>query len=214
MSAFREFMTEAEPIQLREPLAGMLGAVMGDDPIIEYSYVDAVKMAGHACPTVTGAWLVCREALKALYPPDEMPVRGEIAVSVFGAPDEAVYGVMSQVISLITGAAPATGFKGLGGRFVRKDLLVFNPEKPDPAALSFKFTRIDSGRSMLVKFFPSAIPFPAEKSQRAGELMEKVLAGDASREEAAEFQELWMEKIEWMLSGNTDTAPWLTVAER
>ena len=41
------------------------------------------------------------------------------------------YGPMSQVISYITGAAPATGFKGLkGGKFSRKDMkentFVFN----------------------------------------------------------------------------------------
>lgn len=211
VSDFRQSLTEVQPLRLREPLAGLLGAIT-DDQVIEYSYTDAVKLAGHACPTVTGAWLVCREALKALYPDGELPVRGEISVTVYGAPDEAVYGVMSQVIGLITGAAPATGFKGLGGSFVRQDLISFDPGKPDPAAISFRFTRTDSGRTVLVKFFPWAIPFPEEKGKRAGELMEQVLGGAASPAEVSEFQDLWMEKIEWMLS-QENTAPWLLIAE-
>jgi len=213
MSDFRESLTQVSPLRLREPLAGVLGAIAAHDHAIEYAYTDAVKLAGHACPTVTGAWLACREALAELYPGEELPVRGNISVTVFGAPDEAVYGVMAQVISLITGAAPATGFKGLGGAFVRKDLLSFREEKPDPAAISFEFTRADNGSSVLVKFLPWAVPFPDEKAQRSSELMEKVLGGAATAEETAEFQDLWMEKIEWMLT-QEDTAPWLLTEAR
>lgn len=38
------------------PLADALGAV--EDGLIEYHYVDAVKLAGHSCLTVAGAWLM------------------------------------------------------------------------------------------------------------------------------------------------------------
>lgn len=208
---FRDFMLQVRPIRLREPLAAFLGAFSQGGDVLEYSYTDAVKMAGHACPTVTGAFLCCQEALAALYPAAAVPLRGGIAVTVYGGPDEGVYGVMSQVLSFITGAAPATGFKGLGGRFVRRGLLKFDTEKPDPRAVSFRFKRLDTGRIVLVKFKPWAIPSEGEKAERAAELMEKVLASDATGPETREFQDLWMEKINMMLIERRDIASWLRV---
>lgn len=133
-NTFRDFLKEVEPIRFKEPLAETLGAFQENGAAIEYSFIDTLKMAGHACPTVSGAYLLCQQALKELYP-DETPVRGEIAVTVYGEPDEGVYGVMGQVFSFLTGATPASGFRGLGHKFKRKDLLKFNPEKPDPQAM-------------------------------------------------------------------------------
>ncbi|MBE0428461.1 MAG: hypothetical protein IBX61_01125 [Thermoleophilia bacterium] len=211
---FREFMYQARPIRLREPLAETLGAVTGESALLEYSYVDAVKLAGHSCPTVTAAYLSCQEAIGRLYPAGETPVRGDISVTVYGGPDEGSYGVMAQVISLITGAAPATGFKGLGGSFTRKDLLRFSAEKPDPGAVSVLFRRNGAGREVLVRFFPWAIPFPEEKGRRAGELMPAVVAGTASKEERREFQDIWMEKIRLMLIERKEIESWLKVEAR
>ncbi len=74
---FCDFLDEVRPIRFREPLAETLGAVKGVGAVLEYSFVDVVKMAGHACPTVAGAYLSCQKALEALYL-DEIPVRGEI----------------------------------------------------------------------------------------------------------------------------------------
>jgi hypothetical protein len=108
---------------------------------------------------------------------------------------------MSQVMGFITGAAPATGFKGLGPRFRRQGLLQFSPEKPDPAAACFRFTRQDNGRSVLVMFLPWNIPFPPEKAARLGALMEKVLPGIADDAERREFQDLWTDKVTGMLAG-------------
>ncbi len=118
--SFRDCFKQVKPIRFREPLAATLGAFAGETAIIDYSFIDAVKMAGHACPTVSAAYLCCQAALEKLYG-DTIPVRGEIAVTVYGEPDEGVYGVMAQVFSLLTGAAAATGFKGLGPKFKRKD---------------------------------------------------------------------------------------------
>src|SRR3989304_4294841 len=111
--------------------------------------------------------------MEHLYP-DRIPVRGAIAVTVYGEPDEGVYGVMAQVFSFITGAAPATGFQGLGTRFRRKDLLQFRSEKPDGEAMTFEFRRTDSHKAALVKFYPGRVPFPVEKSAQMGRLMQPV----------------------------------------
>ncbi|MBI3930692.1 MAG: hypothetical protein HY325_01570 [Chloroflexi bacterium] len=209
MSAiFTDFLREVEPIRFREPLAETLGAFKTEKPILEYTFIDAVKMAGHACPTVAGAYLSCQQALKGLYP-DEIPVRGEIAITVYGEPDEGVYGVMAQVFSLLTGAAAATGFRGLGHRFKRKDLLKFSPQKIDPQAMCFEFRRLDNNRTVLVKFYPQQIPFPADKARRLGELLEGILWEAAKKEEKKEFQDLWMEKVEDMLIKRKEIDRWL-----
>jgi hypothetical protein len=170
-------------------------------------------MAGHACPTVTGAYLACQKALERLYPA-EIAVRGEISITIFGEPDEGVYGVMGQVFNFLTGAAPATGFRGLGPKFKRKDLLKFDPRKPDPRALCFEFKRTDTGRSVLVKFYPHQIPFSQEKGKRMGELLEKVIWEAAREEEKREFQDLWTEKVKNMLLEEKDIDQWLTIEER
>ena len=104
-----------------------------------------------------------------------IPVRGQISVTVYGEADDGVYGVMAQVYSYLTGAAPATGFKGLGHKFRRKDLLKFSPRIIDPEALCFQFGRVDTGTEALVKFYPRLIPFAREKAGELGRLIEPVI---------------------------------------
>ena len=62
--AFPEFFQLVPSITLRDKLADTLGAAT--DGVIEYHYSDAVKLAGHSCPTVAGAWLMASRALAAL----------------------------------------------------------------------------------------------------------------------------------------------------
>jgi hypothetical protein len=111
---------EAVPaIVVVDPLAETLGAAEGG--VIEYHYRDAVKLAGHSCPTVAGAWLMTRAALARLYP-NGAPQRGGMRVEMRQAVDEGVAGVIAGVVGLITGAANEGGFKGLAGRFGRQGL--------------------------------------------------------------------------------------------
>ena len=210
---FRDFLAEVRPIRFKEPLAETLGAFDGKGAVLEYTFIDVVKMAGHACPTVAGAYLSCQKALETLYP-DEIPVRGEIAVTIYGEPDEGVYGVMGQVFSFLTGAAPASGFRGLGHKFKRKDLLRFSPGKIDSQAMCFEFERLDSGKAALVKFYPRQIPFPEDKARRLGELLEKVIWEAARDEEKREFQELWTGKVRDMLLEEKEIDSWLKVEAR
>jgi len=60
------FFDSAPRIVVEDALARTLGAVQ--DGIIEYTYLDAVKLAGHSCPTVASAWLMTRAALARLCP--------------------------------------------------------------------------------------------------------------------------------------------------
>lgn len=210
--SFRDSLKKVKPIRLREPLAQTLGALNGNGNVVDYSFIDVVKMAGHACPTVSGAYLCCQLALEKLYK-DTIPVRGEISVTVYGEADESVYGVMAQVFSFITGAAQTTGFKGLGHRFKRKDLLKFSPEKIEPEAMCFEFRRLDTDKAVLVKFYPQQIPFSEEKAKRLSQLLQPVIWEAATEQEIKQFQELWMAKVENMLLERKGINEWLKVAE-
>jgi len=66
------FFECVESIILKDPLSDVLGAF--EEGIVEFTYLDVVKSAGHSCPTVAGAYLMTWKALEALYP-DSVPVR-------------------------------------------------------------------------------------------------------------------------------------------
>ena len=121
--AFPSFFSEVPPIIVHDRLAEFLGA--SDGGVIEYRYADAVKLAGHSCPTVAGTYLMTSRALAALYP-DELPERGEIQVDFRDAQEEGTTGVMAAIVGMITGAAGVGGFKGIAGHFSRRNLLDFD----------------------------------------------------------------------------------------
>ena len=75
------FYDDVPRITLRDPLAEFLGAAEGG--VIEYAYLDAVKLAGHSCPTVAGIYLMTLKALTFLYG-EATPERGAIRVSFRG----------------------------------------------------------------------------------------------------------------------------------
>jgi hypothetical protein len=174
------FFDAVPAIVVVDPLAEALGAA--DGGVIEYRYVDAVKLAGHSCPTVAGAWLMTRAALARLYP-GETPRRGEIRVELCQAIDEGVAGVIASVASLVTGAANEGGFKGLAGRFARNGLLRFGV----PMRSEIRFTRLDTGRSVALSHRPRAVPRPAALS----ELLRDAFAPQASTAARRAFADAW-----------------------
>ena len=101
-----DFFNQAPKITLRDPLAQFLGAT--PDGMLTYAYEDAVKLCGHSCPTVAGAYLMVLKGVQALYP-NEIPERGNIEVAMRGGRSEGTVGVTASVAQLITGAAPETG---------------------------------------------------------------------------------------------------------
>ncbi len=98
---FPEFFDAAPRITVRDPLARFLGAA--EDGVVEYTYTDTVKLAGHSCPTVASAYLMTRAAMRALYP-SAVPERGGIRVELRGDRLEGVTGVVANVASFLTGA--------------------------------------------------------------------------------------------------------------
>lgn len=187
---YPDFYDKAPAIRMRDPLAEFLGAMEGG--IIEYRYADAVKVAGHSCPTVASAWLMTIRALEALYPdPNELPERGAVRVDFQEDSTSGVTGVIANVVALITGATQETGFKGLAGRFDRRRLLGFNARIDE----ELRFTRKDSGAAVEVATHLENIP----RSTRMAELMTACIDGKASAEEQREFGKLWQERVRLML---------------
>jgi len=191
-NSFPPFFGQAPRIAVHDPLAALLGA---GDGRIDYGYADAVKLAGHSCPTVASAYLMTRAALAALYP-DTLPQRGELRVEVRDPADEGVAGVIGNVAALLTGAAGEGGFHGLGGRFVRRGLLHFGV----PMTGQLRFTRTDSGESVEV----SANVQMVGGDRRMRELLPRAVTGMASPEEVALFGTLWQERVRRLLLEHAD----------
>ncbi|MBF0426202.1 MAG: hypothetical protein HQL66_10345 [Magnetococcales bacterium] len=182
-----DFPFPSEPtITVRDPLAEFLGAGKG---YFTYTFADAVRLSGHACPTVAGAFLMVARALKLLYP-DETPQRGDIEIIIPGLPDQGVNGPISQVFTLVTGAAPETGFHGLSGRFVRKDLLRFDTEIMREGPW-FRFRRRSNGQTVALSYSPQVIPPAPEMAEAMGQ----ALAGRADAATLERFQTAWRQRV-------------------
>lgn len=190
---FPAFFQDIPLITLRDPLAAILGAAT--DGLIDYRYADAVKLAGHSCPTVAGAWLMARRGLRALYGED-LPERGGLRVEFRTAREAGTTGVVGNVLGLITGAAGEAGFKGLGGRQSRRDLLRFAVELP----AELRLTRLDSGAATLLDYHPERVPPAAEMAP----LMARVVGGVADPWEQIEFARLWQDRVRRILLEHAD----------
>lgn len=190
---FPEFFAAAPRIAVSDPLARFLGAAEGG--VIEYSYADTVKLAGHSCPTVASAFLMIRAALAALYP-GALAERGGIRVELRDARGEGVSGVIANIASLLTGAAEDTGFKGIGGHFDRRKLLFFGADIPG----QLRCTRMDTGAAVTVSARLDRIP----SDPRLTLLLPKCLRGTATREETTLFQSLWQARVKTLLIEHAD----------
>ncbi len=186
--AFPSFFSEVPPLILRDPLAEFLGAA--DGGLIEYHYADAVKLAGHSCPTVAGAYLLTSRVLGVLYP-DEMPERGGLSIDFRESQSYGVTGVIASVIGLLTGAAGIGGFKGLGGNFSRYDLLRYETDLPG----EIRFTRRDNDESRCASLqLGHIVPDP-----RMAPLLQRLLAGERDTVLAEVFAVLWQDRVRRIL---------------
>ena len=187
--SYPDFYEQAPVVRTRDPFAEMLGAAR--DGVLEYHYADAVRLAGHSCPTVAGAFLMGRAALAALFP-DEPAERGAIAIHMPAPESEGTTGVTAQVLTLLTGAASDNGFHGIQGRFRRKGLLSF-AERKEGEAISFK--RLDTGAGVTVSLDVS--PVPGDPAQ--GARMAAILYGNADDEQRVAFANAWQERVRRLL---------------
>ena len=177
-----KFFDDIEQIIVYDELTQFLG--VNEDGVIEFSYTDIVKSAGHSCATVAGAYLIAREGLKALYK-DELPKRGEIKVEIKKTPTEDNAGVVGCVISLITGATSDFGFGGIPtGKFNRRNLLFFG------ADIDFDvcFTRTDTNEKVYVNYRPKQVVNPME-------ILKSAIKPDAKEEDIQSFPKRFQDMV-------------------
>ena len=182
------FFDKVQSIQLQDPLSNFLGAF--EEGKMEISYIECVKLAGHSCPTVAGAYLMALKGLEALYG-DQLPQRGSVHVSMKEGEADGVTGVICNVISFIAGANGIGGFKGLNGNMARNNLVSYNV----PMNGEVKLTRVDTDESVTLSYNPSMIP--ADPMMQP--LMGKAMKGLASDDEKKEFGRLWQARVENIL---------------
>jgi hypothetical protein len=178
---YPDFFNEIEHIILKDELSKFLGTT--DDGIVDISYLEVTKMAGHSCATVGGAYLMALKGLKALYGND-IPVRGEIKVEIREPLSEGNTGVIGTVLSNITGATTDFGFGGLQGMFNRRGLLFYGTEIES----NVRFTRLDTGKSVEVRYNPHKVVQPKE-------IIMSYFGPDATEESKKTFPKRWQEMV-------------------
>lgn len=201
--AFPLFLAAAPVIPMRDPLAEFLGTAR--EGCLDYRYEDAVRLAGHSCPTVAAAFLMTRRALLALYG-GALPVRGEIRVDMREARDAGVAGVIASIATLVTGATSDSGFRGLAGKFCRRDRLFFAQPltKGD-----MRFVRLDTGAAVELAARLDRVP----GDPRIGELMPLCLGGTANEDETGLFHTLWQDRVRRLLLEHADDPEVIVVSQ-
>jgi hypothetical protein len=197
------FYDSVRTITLHDPLAELLGA--STDGLLEYGYLDAVKLAGHSCPTVAGAYLMTLKALAFLYGED-IPTRGNIRVAFRDDQSSGVTGVIANVASQITGAAGDGGFKGLAGKFKRNGLLSFN------AGIEgmIRFERVDRTPAVEADYHPEQVP----SDESMFSLLQGLLAQRAKSGDQDAFSALWQDRVRRILIDHFDDPALVTLTQR
>jgi hypothetical protein len=183
-----DFYARVPRLRTHDPLADVLGSAEGG--FIEYGYDDAVKLAGHSCPTVASAYWLTYRALSALYP-DRLPQRGNIRVDFRDDLRDGTAGVVASVVQLLTGAAGESGFKGMAGKHVRSRLQRFSPDLP----MALRFTRLDTQAAVDASADLSLLPEPPGLTA----LLRRCNAGDASPADLRALGALWQERVARLL---------------
>ena len=125
-----------------------------------------------------------------------------------GERDEGTTGVTASVVQLLTGAAPETGFGGVGpaGRFARRHLLSFGAGEING---TLALRRRDTGKTVAVSLNAALQPFAPQMR----DIMPKAVSGSASTDELKQFGELWQERVRAFLIGQADNPEFVTVKE-
>ncbi len=176
------FFNDIESIKLFDDLCKFLG--VNEDGILDFSYADIVKVAGHSCATVAGAYLIALKGLQALYA-DKLPERGYIRVEIRKEVTEDNSGVVGFVLSCITGATKDYGFGGIPtGKFNRRDLLFFGCDIDSDV----RFTRLDTNESVGINYRPQKIVNPMS-------ILKSAIGPDATQEDKNSFPQRFQDMV-------------------
>ena len=178
---YPKFFDEIEKIVVYDDLSEFLGV---NDGKIDISYLDIVKVAGHSCATVAGAYLIALYGLKELFK-NELPKRGYIKVELKKSTTEDNAGVVGNVLSVITGATSDFGFGGIPtGKFNRRDLLFFEAD----IEADICFTRVDTNEKVSINYRPKKVVNPME-------ILKSAIKPDAKEEDIKSFPKRFQEMV-------------------
>ena len=136
-----------------------------------------------------------RAALHALWP-EGTPQRGMVRVFFPEENTAGTTGAQAAIVTLVTGARGDDGFKGIAGRFDRRNLLFFDT----PLTGGIGFQRKDNDRRVIAAFDSSIVP-PQPKMRL---LLQKWAENMATEDETAEFGRLWQERVRAILLDHAD----------
>lgn len=162
-----------QQILVREPFAEFLKADQ-EEYSFPISLLDVVRFAGHACPSMVGAFVISQRAIRELFPETGVLIRGQVAVEIGSAVDRGATGPISNVFSMIFGAWEKSGFGGIQGNFVRRGLLSYEVSDLSPG--TYRFKHLGTGKTVEIFYDSSQVD----------------LKGDLSD---LSFQEVWRMKI-------------------
>lgn len=166
---------QAEAIQLRDPKASMTGYREPGNDVFFISLDDIGKYTGHVCAGIASAYLLIQGALQVLYPENELPVRGEISMTVSG------YNDITEVAAYIIRARQYEGDEKEKNSFSIDTTISANPKN-----VVLVFTRSDTGKSVKAIFDKSKMAEPAFLKQIIS-LKDKVMNGTATVDEQKQF---------------------------
>lgn len=141
-------------IAIHEPFAQFLQA-SEEEFTFNISLLDCYRFAGHACHSVTGAFLSTQAAILALYPETKACLRGDLVIEFGSELHERATGPRSNVISFITGSWGETGFPGLkGSLFTRKNLVSYGHQ--DLQKNEIRFRRLSNSTAVVISYNTTA----------------------------------------------------------
>lgn len=184
---YPDFFKEIPVIKLYDPLSDFLGAI--EDGIIEINYSDVVKFAGHSCPTVAGAYLMCFKANDYLLNEGELLERGNVRIIAKGPKAEGTNGVVANVAAYIFGVNDESGFEGIAGRMGRKNKLFYDDNLD--CDLEFEY----NGNSVKVIYNSSVV----KQNKDMIPLLQKCIGGTATEDEQSKFKKIWQNRVKDIL---------------
>lgn len=174
-----EQLAQTRKIKIHDPFAEYLN---GQSTLhtFEISLLDCFRFSGHACHSITGAFLEVEAAITKLFPETLVCERGDLTVEFGSKLDENATGPRSQVISFLTGAWGESGFPGIDGKFRRKGLVTYG--NADLEKNEVRFRRTSTNKEVVIAYDPT-----------------QVIRQTGSR---LEFPESWREEIHAILKNS------------
>lgn len=152
---------KSHKISVYEPFSNFLLGTE-EEKSFDLTLLDVVRFAGHACPSMVGAFLISRRVIKELFPTG-VCVRGDVEIDIPSAATQGATGPISNVFGFIFGAWGDTGFGGLNGQFVRRGLVRYSVSDLPPGA--FRFRNVKTGACIDAFYNPGLAPFAPDEHE-------------------------------------------------